>query len=48
VPFVVFSAWRRQMDDFTAPRWFPAIAGAVATVIILPDMKRLADLATCG
>ncbi|MCX5579845.1 Nramp family divalent metal transporter [Kaistia terrae] len=48
VPLVMFTAERRKMGNFTAPRWLTAIAGIVATLIIVLNMKLIFDVMTGG
>ena len=48
VPLVMFTAERRKMGDFTAPRWLTAIAGIVAAVIIVLNLKLIFDVITGG
>jgi manganese transport protein len=41
----MFTADRAKMGAMTAPRWLTAIAAVVATIIIVLNIKMLADLA---
>jgi manganese transport protein len=45
VPLVMFTADRRKMGVFTAPRWMTILAAIVATVIIVLNMKLIVDFA---
>ncbi len=45
VPLVMFTADRRKMGALTAPRWVTALAALVAAIIIVLNVKLLADLA---
>ena len=45
VPLVMFTADRRKMGALTAPRWVTALAALVAAIIIVLNIKLLADLA---
>ncbi|HEY3146990.1 MAG TPA: divalent metal cation transporter, partial [Dongiaceae bacterium] len=45
VPLVMFTADRRKMGALTAPRWMTALAALVAAIIIVLNIKLLADLA---
>jgi manganese transport protein len=45
VPLVMFTADRRKMGEFTAPRWVSALAVLVAAVIIALNVKLLVDFA---
>jgi manganese transport protein len=46
VPLVMFTADRRKMGEFVAPRWVTALAALVAAIIIVLNAKLLFDLAT--
>ena len=46
VPLVMFTADRAKMGALTSPRWLTAIAGLVAAIIIVLNIKMLVDLAT--
>jgi manganese transport protein len=48
VPLVMFTADRRKMGELVAPRWVTACAAAVATIIIVLNVKLLIDFATGG
>jgi len=45
VPLVMFTADRRKMGALTEPRWVTALAALVAAIIIVLNVKLLADLA---
>lgn len=45
VPLVMFTASRRKMGEFTAPRWVTALATLTAAVIIALNVKLLVDFA---
>ncbi|SHF50400.1 manganese transport protein [Kaistia soli DSM 19436] len=45
VPLVMFTAERRKMGKFRAPRWLTVIAGITAAIIIALNMKLLFDVA---
>jgi manganese transport protein len=45
VPLVMFTADRRKMGTFTAPRWMSVLAGLVAAVIIVLNLKLIVDFA---
>ena len=45
VPLVMFTADRSKMGAFTAPRALTAVAGIVAALIIILNVKLIADLA---
>jgi manganese transport protein len=44
VPLVMFTADRRKMGAFTAPRWVTALAALIAASIIVLNVKLLADV----
>ena len=48
IPLVMFTAERRKMGEFTAPRWLTAIAGIVATTIIILNLKLIFDVLAGG
>jgi manganese transport protein len=43
VPLVMFTADRRKMGDFVAPRWLTAVAVVIAAVIVVLNVKLLYD-----
>ena len=43
VPLVMFTASRRKMGPFTAPRWLTAIATLTAAIIIALNAKLVLD-----
>lgn len=43
VPLVQFTASRRVMGDFASPLWLTAVAGVIATLIIVLNVKLLWD-----
>jgi manganese transport protein len=43
VPLVMFTASREKLGDLVAPRWLTAVASVVAAVIIVLNVKLLAD-----
>ncbi|HET9904216.1 MAG TPA: Nramp family divalent metal transporter [Xanthobacteraceae bacterium] len=43
VPLVMFTADRRKMGPFVAPRWLTAIATVVAAIIVVLNVKLLID-----
>jgi manganese transport protein len=43
VPLVMFTASRAKMGDMTAPRWLTAIAVLIALIIIVLNIKVIAD-----
>ena len=45
VPLVLFTADRSKMGELVAPRWLSAVAAVIATVLIVLNIKLLADLA---
>ncbi|MCX5494547.1 Nramp family divalent metal transporter [Kaistia dalseonensis] len=45
VPLVMFTAERRKMGVFVAPRWLTAVAGITAAVIIVLNLKLIYDVA---
>jgi manganese transport protein len=45
VPLIMFTADRRKMGELTAPRWMSAFAALIAAIIILLNIKLMADLA---
>ena len=45
VPLVMFTADRRKLGDFVAPRWLSAVAVLVAALIIALNIKLMIDLA---
>jgi manganese transport protein len=45
VPLVMFTADRRKLGEFVAPRWLSAIAMLVAALIIALNIKLMTDLA---
>jgi manganese transport protein len=48
VPLVMFTADRRKMGAFVAPRWLVAVAGLIAAGIVTLNLKLLFDFATGG
>jgi manganese transport protein len=46
VPLVLFTADRRKMGDFTAPRWMTVAASVVALAIISLNLKFIIDFAS--
>jgi manganese transport protein len=46
VPLVMFTASRRKMGPFTAPRWLTAIATLTAAIIIALNAKLVLDFVT--
>ena len=48
VPLVMFTASRRKMGPFVAPRWLSALAVATAAVIIALNIKLVSDFAAAG
>jgi manganese transport protein len=46
VPLVMFTADRRKMGAFVAPRWLIAAAGLIAAVIVTLNVKLLFDFVT--
>ncbi len=44
VPLVMFTADRRKMGEFVAPRWVSALAALTAAVLITLNIKLLFDL----
>jgi manganese transport protein len=46
VPLVMFTADRAKMGDFVAPRWLSAVAALIAAVLIVLNIKLLADIVT--
>jgi len=48
VPLVMFTADRRKMGAFTAPRWVTALAALTALVVIALNVKLLIDAASGG
>ncbi|TAJ34898.1 MAG: hypothetical protein EPO59_00060 [Bosea sp. (in: a-proteobacteria)] len=45
VPLVMFTASRTKMGELVAPRWLTVTAAVVAAIIIVLNIKLLADLA---
>jgi manganese transport protein len=45
VPLVMFTADRRKLGEFVAPRWLSATAALVAALIIALNIKLMFDLA---
>jgi manganese transport protein len=45
VPLVMFTADRRKLGDYVAPRWLSAVAVLVAALIIALNIKLMLDLA---
>ncbi|RMD89051.1 MAG: divalent metal cation transporter [Alphaproteobacteria bacterium] len=45
VPLVIFTADRRKMRGLAAPRWMTALAAAIATLLIVLNVKLLWDAA---
>jgi manganese transport protein len=45
IPLVIFTADRRRMGAYVAPRWLIAIAGLIAAVIVLLNAKLVLDFA---
>ena len=43
IPLVLFTADRRKLGVLTAPRWLTAIAAAVALIIVVLNVKLVAD-----
>jgi manganese transport protein len=43
VPLVMFTADRRKMGEFVAPRWLTGVAIVIASVIVLLNIKLLID-----
>jgi manganese transport protein len=48
VPLVAFTAERRKMGALRAPRWLTAVAGIVAAIIIVLNLKLLVDFVIGG
>ncbi len=48
VPLVMFTASRRKMGPFVAPRWLSALAIAIAVVIIALNIKLVSDFVAAG
>jgi manganese transport protein len=48
VPLVMFTADRRKMGELVAPRWVTALAALTALIIIVLNVKLLADFARGG
>ncbi|MBN9016354.1 MAG: Nramp family divalent metal transporter [Rhizobiales bacterium] len=48
VPLVMFTAEKRKMGVFAAPRWLTAIAAITAAIIIVLNLKLIYDVATGG
>jgi manganese transport protein len=48
VPLIMFTADKRKMGIFAAPRWLVALAGLIAAVIVALNLKLLFDFATGG
>ena len=46
VPLVMFTASKEKMGALVAPRWLSLIAGIIAAIIIVLNLKLLFDLAT--
>jgi manganese transport protein len=46
MPLVMFTADKRKMGIFAAPRWLVALAGLIAAVIVALNLKLLFDFAT--
>ena len=44
IPLVMFTADRAKMGELVAPRWVSALAGLVAVVLIVLNLKLLYDL----
>lgn len=44
IPLIMFTASRRKMGDFCAPRWLSAIAVLIAAIIITLNIKMLYDI----
>ena len=45
VPLVMFTADKRKLGEFIAPRWLSAVAVLVAALIIALNIKLMIDLA---
>ena len=45
IPLVMFTADKTKMGALVAPRWLTAIAGVVAAIIVLLNVKMLSDIA---
>ena len=45
IPLVMFTADRRKMGAFVSPRWLTALAGLIAAVIVVLNLKLLVDFA---
>ena len=45
VPLVMFTADRRKLGAFVAPRWLTIVAVLIAAVIVALNLKLLADFA---
>jgi len=48
IPLVKFTAERRKMGEFTAPRWLTAVAGIIAATIIVLNIKLIFDVLAGG
>jgi manganese transport protein len=44
VPLVMFTADRAKMGDFVAPRWLSVVAALIAAILIVLNVKLLADI----
>lgn len=45
IPLVMFTADRRKMGGFVSPRWLTIVAGLIAAVIVVLNIKLVADFA---
>jgi len=43
IPLVLFTSDRRKMGEFVSPRWLQALAWVTATIIVVLNVKYLAD-----
>jgi manganese transport protein len=43
VPLVMFTTSRKKMGDMVAPMWLGALAGFIALVIVVLNLKLIAD-----
>lgn len=45
VPLIMFTADRAKRGALVAPRWMTIVAGAIAAIIIVLNVKLLTDIA---
>ncbi len=48
IPLVMITAERRKMGELRAPRWLTGVAGVVAAIIVILNVKLIFDFITAG